>query len=107
LFKKKVFFTFLNKLETMSVAAAIGVSSLASLSLVFSGLPSHRQVACEAIEHTFLNTHFKIERMIRMDLTSKKVFVLGERDGVPAPAIEECVKAVGAEVIYKDTQCFV
>jgi betaine reductase len=45
--------------------------------------------------------------MIMMDLTSKKVFVLGERDGVPAPAIEECVKAVGAEVIYKDTQCFV
>lgn len=42
-----------------------------------------------------------------MDLKNKKVFVLGERDGIPAPAIEECIKAVGATVIYKDTQCFV
>ncbi len=42
-----------------------------------------------------------------MDLSNKKVFVLGERDGVPAPAIEECMKAAGAEIIYKDTQCFV
>jgi betaine reductase len=43
----------------------------------------------------------------RKMLANKKVFVLGERDGVSAPAIEECVKAIGAEVIYKDTQCFV
>ncbi len=42
-----------------------------------------------------------------MILTNKKVFVLGERDGVPAPSIEECMNAIGAEVIYKDTQCFV
>ncbi len=42
-----------------------------------------------------------------MSLKGKKVFVLGERDGVPAPAIEECIKGIGAEVIYKDTQCFV
>ncbi|SDI37966.1 Glycine reductase complex selenoprotein A [Alteribacillus bidgolensis] len=42
-----------------------------------------------------------------MDLANKKVFVLGERDGVPAPAIEECMNAAGAEIIYKDTQCFV
>jgi betaine reductase len=42
-----------------------------------------------------------------MDLKSKKIFVLGERDGVPAPAIEECLNSIGAEVIYKDTQCFV
>ncbi|SDI37839.1 Glycine reductase complex selenoprotein A [Alteribacillus bidgolensis] len=40
-------------------------------------------------------------------IKDKKVFVLGERDGVPAPAIEECMKAAGAEIIYKDTQCFV
>lgn len=42
-----------------------------------------------------------------MNLKDKKVFVLGERDGVPAPAIEECLNAAGVEVIYKDTQCFV
>lgn len=42
-----------------------------------------------------------------MLLQGKKVFVVGERDGVPAPAIAECVKAAGAEVIFMDTQCFV
>jgi glycine reductase len=35
------------------------------------------------------------------------VFILGERDGVPAPAIAECVKAKQGEVIYQDTSCFV
>jgi glycine reductase len=42
-----------------------------------------------------------------MLLEGKKVFIVGERDGVPAPAIAECVKTAGAEVIYMDTQCFV
>jgi glycine reductase len=42
-----------------------------------------------------------------MLLEGKKVFVVGERDGVPAPAIAECLKTAGAEVVYMDTQCFV
>ncbi len=42
-----------------------------------------------------------------MKLAGKKVFVLGERDGVPAPAIEACMKQTEADIIYKDTQCFV
>jgi len=42
-----------------------------------------------------------------MELKGKKVFVLGERDGVQAQAIAACVEAAGAEVIYADTQCFV
>lgn len=42
-----------------------------------------------------------------MNLKQKKVFVLGERDGVPAPAIVECMKATEAEVIFVETQCFV
>lgn len=42
-----------------------------------------------------------------MELKGKKVFILGERDGVPALAIEECLKDVGVEIIFKDTQCFV
>ena len=29
----------------------------------------------------------------------KKVIALGERDGVPGPAIAECVEAAGGEVI--------
>ncbi len=42
-----------------------------------------------------------------MELKGKKVFVLGERDGVPAEAIAECVKAAEAEIVYTATECFV
>ncbi len=37
----------------------------------------------------------------------KKVIVIGERDGVAGPAIESCVKAAGAEVVFVATECFV
>lgn len=37
----------------------------------------------------------------------KKVIILGERDGVPGPAIAECMKAAGAQVIFAVTECFV
>jgi glycine reductase len=37
----------------------------------------------------------------------KKVIIIGERDGVPGPAIEECVKSTGAEVVFSTTECFV
>ncbi len=37
----------------------------------------------------------------------KKVIIIGDRDGVPGPAIEECVKNAGAEVIFSTTECFV
>lgn len=42
-----------------------------------------------------------------MDLRGKKVLAIGERDGVNGAAIEACVKSLGAEVIYVETQCFV
>jgi len=42
-----------------------------------------------------------------MNLTGKKVFVLGERDGVQAQSIANCLKATEAEVVHIDTQCFV
>ena len=37
----------------------------------------------------------------------KKVIALGDRDGVPGPAIEEVVKASGGEVVFSATECFV
>ena len=37
----------------------------------------------------------------------KKVIIIGDRDGIPGPAIEECVKTAGAEVVYSSTECFV
>ncbi len=47
-----------------------------------------------------------IERMKTM-LKDKKVIIIGDRDGIPAPAIEECVKTTGAEVVFASTECFV
>jgi glycine reductase len=42
-----------------------------------------------------------------MKLDGKKVIALGERDGVPGPAIAECVRSAGAEVVFVETECFV
>lgn len=38
---------------------------------------------------------------------SKKIIILGDRDGVPGPAIEECMKSSGAQVVFSTTECFV
>ena len=40
-------------------------------------------------------------------LEGKKVVIIGDRDGVPGPAIEACVKTAGAEVVFSSTECFV
>ena len=40
-------------------------------------------------------------------LKDKKVIIIGDRDGIPGPAIEECVKTAGAEVVYSSTERFV
>jgi betaine reductase len=42
-----------------------------------------------------------------LDFRDKLVLVLGERDGVPAPALQACVESAGGTVIYAETQCFV
>lgn len=42
-----------------------------------------------------------------MRLEGRKVIALGERDGVPGPAIAECVRTAGAEVVLVETECFV
>ena len=41
-------------------------------------------------------------------LANKKVIIIGDRDGVPGQAIEECVKTNSeATVVYSATECFV
>ena len=40
-------------------------------------------------------------------LDGKKVIIIGDRDGVPGPAIAECVKTAGGEVVFTSTECFV
>jgi glycine reductase len=42
-----------------------------------------------------------------MELKGKKVIAIGDRDGVPAPVIEECMKTTGAEILFGTTECFV
>lgn len=40
-------------------------------------------------------------------LKDKKVIVIGDRDGIPGPAIEACVKSAGGDVVFASTECFV
>lgn len=40
-------------------------------------------------------------------LSGKKIIVIGDRDGIPGQAIEECVKTAGAEIAFSTTECFV
>lgn len=42
-----------------------------------------------------------------MELKGKKVVIIGERDGVQGPAIEECIRSAGAEPVMVQTECFV
>ncbi len=40
-------------------------------------------------------------------LNGKKVVIIGDRDGVPGPAIADCVKTAGGEPVFSATECFV
>jgi betaine reductase len=42
-----------------------------------------------------------------MMLKGKKILAIGERDGVPGPAIARCAQEAGAEVVLEMTHCFV
>ncbi len=42
-----------------------------------------------------------------VDFKDKLALVLGERDGIPAPALQACAESAGAKIIYAQTQCFV
>ena len=38
---------------------------------------------------------------------NSKVIIIGDRDGIPGPAMEECVKTTPAEIVFSATECFV
>ena len=40
-------------------------------------------------------------------MEGKKLLLLGERDGVPSPAMESVFRNTGAEVVFSATECFV
>lgn len=42
-----------------------------------------------------------------MILKGRKVIAIGDRDGVPGPAIKACAVSAGAEVVFASTECFV
>lgn len=42
-----------------------------------------------------------------MELSGKQVILVGERDGVPAPAMARCVEAAGGAVALSIDECFV
>ena len=42
------------------------------------------------------------------DLKNKNIIIIGDRDGIPGQAIEECVKTIeGTEIVFASTECFV
>ena len=40
-------------------------------------------------------------------LAGKKAIIIGDRDGIPGPAIALCAESAGAEVAFSSTECFV
>lgn len=38
---------------------------------------------------------------------NSKVMIIGDRDGIPGPAMEECIKTTPAEIVFSATECFV
>ena len=40
-------------------------------------------------------------------LKDMKAIIIGDRDGIPGPAIEQCVKTAGADIVFSSTECFV
>ena len=48
-----------------------------------------------------------MERSDGMKLRGRKDIALGERDGVPGPAVAECARRAGAEVVPTLTACYV
>ena len=47
------------------------------------------------------------EIVIMAILEGKKAIIIGDRDGIPGPAIAECVKTAGAEIVFSSSECFV
>jgi len=37
---------------------------------------------------------------------AKKVIIIGDKDGIPGPSIEACIKSTGADIVFATTKCF-
>ncbi len=38
---------------------------------------------------------------------NSKIIIIGDRDGIPGPAVEECLKGQPGEIVFSATECFV
>lgn len=38
---------------------------------------------------------------------NSKVIVIGDRDGIPGPAMDACIEGTPAEIVFSSTECFV
>jgi glycine/sarcosine/betaine reductase complex component A len=54
-----------------------------------------------------LNLKFHLKERKRKMLKDKKVIAIGDRDGIPGPAIQAVCESAGAEVVFASTECFV
>lgn len=52
------------------------------------------------------NAH-NLKEYVMGKLTGKKLLLLGERDGVPGPAMADVFANSGAEILFSATECFV
>jgi len=51
--------------------------------------------------------HERKEEKAMSLLKDQKVIIIGDRDGIPGPAIACCAENAGAEVVFSSTECFV
>ena len=59
------------------------------------------------VETDYMDRSVKAQMKYANKIGAKKVVIIGDRDGIPGPAIAECAKSAGAEVVFSSTECFV
>jgi betaine reductase len=69
----------------------------------FAGMTSFAEINVPVYKDIIPN----FEGGVKIVFKGKRVIVIGERDGVPGPAIANCVTAAGGQVVYTTTECFV
>lgn len=58
-------------------------------------------------EDNKVNYYHKIIKEVDVMLKDKKIIAIGDRDGIPGPAIEAVAKSAGGDVVFASTECFV
>ena len=102
----KLKFCCMNTTKARRLAIKQGIMGLPVMAIYKDGAQVESLVKEDCTVIRFIGERNK-EDLVMSLLNGKKVIIIGDRDGVPGPAIEECVKTAGAEVVYSSTECFV